>query len=371
MELKDKQYYQRDNRIVMTLDAGGTNLVFSALQGGEEIVTPVTLPCYPSDLKRCLNQIENGFTEIFNRVQSDIYAISFAFPGPADYLNGIIGDLPNFPAFRGGIALGPYLQERFQIPVYINNDGNLFALGEYCFGFLPTINQALREAQSSKRFCNLLGLTLGTGFGCGIICNGRMNIGDNANGGEIWLMRNGVNPQLCNEGGVGRDKLKHYYTEYSGTDFSDVPEPHILSRIASGKAPGSRKAAVRAFDTLGRVLGDAIANAVTLIDGLIVIGGGLSGAHQLFMPAVMREVNGTIGNFDGSLFPRLAFKVFYLEEPDQFNTFIQGKVKTIPIPQSSATVTYDALPRTGIGISKLGVSKAVALGAYIFALSQA
>ncbi len=57
-------------------------------------------------------------------------AISFAFPGPADYIHGIIGDLPNFPAFRGGIALGPYLEERFGMPVFINNDGNLFAYGE-------------------------------------------------------------------------------------------------------------------------------------------------------------------------------------------------------------------------------------------------
>ena len=58
-------------------------------------------------------------------------AISFAFPGPADYPNGIIGGyLPNFPSFREGVALGPFLEYKFGIPVFINNDGDLFAYGE-------------------------------------------------------------------------------------------------------------------------------------------------------------------------------------------------------------------------------------------------
>ena len=81
-------------------------------------------------------------------------AISFAFPGPADYKNGIIGDLPNFPAFRGGIALGPYLEEKFKIPVFINNDGNLFAYGEALAGALPAINEKLAAAGSPKRYKN-------------------------------------------------------------------------------------------------------------------------------------------------------------------------------------------------------------------------
>lgn len=52
----------------------------------------------------------------------------FRFPGPADYPNGIIGGwLPNFPSFRDGVALGPFLQEKFGVPVFINNDGDLFA----------------------------------------------------------------------------------------------------------------------------------------------------------------------------------------------------------------------------------------------------
>lgn len=159
--------YEHDERIVMTLDAGGTNFVFSAIQGCREIVEPICLPAASDDLERCLSVLVEGFLEVEKRLPKLPVAISFAFPGPADYEHGIIGDLPNFPAFRGGVALGPYLREQFGIPVFINNDGNLFAYGEALAGTLPEVNKRLKEAGSSKVYKNLLGITLGTGFGAG------------------------------------------------------------------------------------------------------------------------------------------------------------------------------------------------------------
>ena len=112
-----------DKRIVMTLDAGGTNFVFSAIRDNEEIVRPITLPAVVDDIELCLQTLLDGFRRVQAALSEKAVAISFAFPGPADYVHGIIGDLPNFPAFRGGVALGPYLQEQFQIPVYINKNG--------------------------------------------------------------------------------------------------------------------------------------------------------------------------------------------------------------------------------------------------------
>lgn len=182
--------YSNDNRIVMTLDAGGTNLVFSAIRGGDEIVTPITLPSCACDLDHCLGQLATGFTRIREQLPEPPVAISFAFPGPADYPAGIIGNLPNFPSFRGGVALGPYLEDQFNIPVFINNDGDLFAYGEALTGALPEINNRLEKAGSIKRYKNLLGVTLGTGFGAGVVIDGNLLMGDNAAGGDIWCFRN-------------------------------------------------------------------------------------------------------------------------------------------------------------------------------------
>ena len=79
-----------DKRVVMTLDAGGTNLVFSAMRGMEEVAEPVRLPAYGDDLERSLEAMTTGFRQVMAQLPEAPVAISFAFPGPADYPNGII-----------------------------------------------------------------------------------------------------------------------------------------------------------------------------------------------------------------------------------------------------------------------------------------
>ncbi|MDR3628112.1 MAG: ROK family protein, partial [Ignavibacteriaceae bacterium] len=172
--------YNSDERIVMTLDAGGTNFVFSAIQGCKQIVDEIRLDSNAHNLDLCMANLIEGFIRVRSVLPREPVAISFAFPGPADYPNGIIGDLPNLPAFRGGIALGPMLHKRFGLPVFINNDGDLYAYGEAIAGFLPAINSLLEKAGNTKRYNNLLGLTLGTGFGAGIVSKGELYLGDNS-----------------------------------------------------------------------------------------------------------------------------------------------------------------------------------------------
>ena len=95
--------YSHDNRTVITLDAGGTNFVFGAMRANEFIVEPITVSSNAHDLDKCLATMVDGFRQIIDRLDVKPFAISFAFPGPADYPNGIIGGyLPNFPSFRDG-----------------------------------------------------------------------------------------------------------------------------------------------------------------------------------------------------------------------------------------------------------------------------
>ena len=133
--------YKNDSRVVLTLDAGGTNMVFGAMKGEEYILDPITLPSNANNLDLCLETMVTGFKSVINLLgEVKPVAISFAFPGPADYAHGIIGGfLPNFPSFRDGVALGPYLKDVFGIPVYINNDGDLYAFGEALGGALPSV----------------------------------------------------------------------------------------------------------------------------------------------------------------------------------------------------------------------------------------
>jgi glucokinase len=183
--------YADDSRFVLTLDAGGTNFVFSDLQGMRSIADTITLPINGNNLEKCLQGIVDGFSELQAGLTCKPSAISFAFPGPADYPKGIIGDLGNLPGFRGGVALGPMLQEKFGIPVFINNDGDLFAYGEAIAGLLPWVNGMLKNAGSPKKYYNLFGITIGTGLGGGLVINNSLFTGDNSAGAEVWLLRDG------------------------------------------------------------------------------------------------------------------------------------------------------------------------------------
>jgi glucokinase len=368
MQLDNKAAYKTDKRVVLTLDAGGTSLTFSALRGGDEICEAVVLPSIVTELDACLEQLVRGFRKIQNQIREEVSAISFAFPGPADYKLGIIGDLPNLHIFRGGVALGPFLSEVFGLPVFINNDGNLFALGEYVFGFLPDTNDRIRMYGGTKRFENLIGLTLGTGFGCGIVCGAQLLLGDNSNAAEIWLMRNKINNDLCTDASIGKDKLRNFYAEKTGIDIDDVPAPDVLYRIAKVQAPGDTEAACKAFVEMGYVIGDAIANVACLIDGLVVIGGGISAAAELFMPTIMEELNGQIGHLYDVQLPRMPFRAYYLEDDAAVKVFSKGDQRVITVPQSSKRISYDSLPRIGVGLSTLGVGRATAMGAYVYAV---
>lgn len=361
--------YNNDIRVVLTLDAGGTNFVFSAIQANNDIVTPIVLDSHANDLNECLNTIISGFQKVKAQLKVEPSAISFAFPGPADYPNGIIGDLPNLPAFRGGIALGPMLKEIFGLPVFINNDGDLFAYGEAIAGFLPYVNSKLEQAGSPKRYRNLFGVTLGTGFGAGIVRNDDLFIGDNSCAGEIWLLRNKLNPKTNAEEGACIRAVQRVYTQQTKIEFTQAPSPKDIYEIGQGSIPGNKQAAQTAYATLGESVGDSLSNAITLIDGLIVIGGGVAGAHQLFMPSLISEMNGTFETPAGEKFTRLALKSYNLEDEKEMAQFLTGDKKEIKVPLSGKTVVYDPFKRIGVGISKLGTSKAIAIGAYSFALN--
>jgi glucokinase len=362
--------YQSDKRVVLTLDAGGTNFVFSAIRSNEEIVDPVVLPAETQVLARSLETIVSGFRQVMEKLDEKPVAISFAFPGPADYPNGIIDNVGNLPAFAGGVALGPYLEEQFGMPVFINNDGDLFVYGEAIAGLLPKVNALLEEAGSPKRYNTLFGITLGTGFGGGLVHKGELFIGDNSNATEVWLMRNKMRPDCIAEEGASIRAVQGAYALNVGINSAEAPTPREIADIARGSEPGDRAAAKAAFNELGEVVGDVLASCTTLFDGLVVIGGGISLAHEMFMPALIDEMQGHMKKYDGTETDRLVQMVFNLEEDEQVLEFLAGQAKEIAVPGSGRKISYDPLKRIGIGVSSLGTSRAVSIGAYAFALHE-
>lgn len=359
-----------DKRIVLTLDAGGTNFVFTAIQANKEITDPIRLSPDTKNLEKCIGTIEEGFKAVMVEIKEKPVAISFAFPGPGDYTTGVIGDLNNLPAFRGGVPLGPILRSRFNLPVFINNDGDLYAYGEALSGFLPYVNQLLRDRGIAKQYHNLMGFTLGTGFGGGLVVNEKLISGDNSAAGEVWLFRNRVNPSTNAEEGISIRAVKRVYAEQTGTDYTLAPEPKDVFEIALGKQSGNVNAAKEAFRQLGTVLGDVIGNLITVFDGAVVIGGGLSGAMSLILPAMQTELESKYTNYNGQTYPRLVQKVFNLNDQKMQAKFLDWKEIDLEVPGTNEIIKYSQESRIPVGISQIGTSRAISLGAYAFALNS-
>jgi len=359
-----------EHRTILSLDAGGTNFIFTAIRDFKEVITPFRRPAYSDDLEKCLATVMEGFKEVQSMLPEKASAISFAFPGPADYKKGVIGNLPNFKAFKGGVPLGPMLEDTFGIPVYIDNDGDFFAYGEALAGYLPELNRKLKEAGSHKQFYNLIGLTLGTGFGGGIVLRDILLEGDSSLGTEVHLTLNVLHSGWNAEESVSTRAIQRVYAEQSGQPVCSDLMPKDIADIARGKREGKKKAAIESFRQFGAGLGNSICNVLVLIDGIVVLGGGITASWDLFAPAMFAAINKPYKDPWGNPTPRLSVKVYNLEDESVFEEFAAGGEKELVVPGSNRKIWYDDSPRTGIGVSKLGASKSIALGAYAYALQQ-
>lgn len=351
-----------NRRIIFSLDAGGTNLVFSAIEGGRVLDQTLTLPSQSDSLETFFLKLKEGFSGLEKKLGVHAAALSFCFPGPADYEAGIIGKLENMPFFTDGIPLARMLENAFKIPVFINNDGDLFALGEALGGLLPQINQ-----QSSKQYKNLLGVTLGTGFGGGIVMDHKLFSGDNSAASEINRFSNFMNPDQSIEEVVSIRGIKKLYGDFAGISFEKTPNPYEIFQIGMGTLAGNKDAAVQAWNIFGDVLGNALANAATLTDSCVAIGGGISGAHPLFMAVAIKHMNGTFKRADGQVLSRMESAAYNWENEAERKEFLKDETIRVKVPFSDQTQSYQPKKKIAVGVSKLGTSKAVALGAYVYA----
>jgi glucokinase len=193
-------------------------------------------------------------------------------------------------------------------------------------------------------------------------------VGDNGAGGDIWCFRNKKYPSLIAEESVSIRAVKRVYRELSGEKRELTPKD--IFDIAEGKATGDAAAARRSFEELGEVAGETLASAVTLIDGVIVVGGGLAGASKYILPSIVKELNSTLQMTDGTTVPHIQMKAYNLDDETAWNEFAHGEEVEITVPDSGETVHYDPLKRIGVMSTKEATSHSIAMGAYFYALSK-
>jgi glucokinase len=163
------------------VDIGGTKISAGLVENGRILMTK-TVPT-PQQGKA---SVIDALTELVKVLwQDDVIGIGMGVPGMVDTHNGIVYDVQNIPLFQQ-VPLKSALEKVFHVPVAVNNDANCFALGAKNFG-------------KGTEFHNLVGLTLGTGLGGGIVVHDRLHEGMGCGAGEFGFVpyRDGILEHYC------------------------------------------------------------------------------------------------------------------------------------------------------------------------------
>ncbi len=252
-----QKYFSPDKLSVIGVDVGGTKTSAGWIVDNK-LVQSCTLPTPAGEGKeRVLNTIIKTIKAL--DVQ-DFSGIGVGIPGLVDTKNGIVYDVQNIPALTS-MALKEELEAEFFRPVEINNDANCFALGS-------------KNYDTGQPFENLIGLTLGTGLGGGLILNGKLYEGVGTGAGEFGFLpyKDGI--------------LEHYC---SGQFFQR--QYGITGKEVSQRAMDGDLKALEMFLEYGSHLGEAIKMIVhTFAPEAVMLGGSISADFRLFEKSMWETI---------------------------------------------------------------------------------
>ena len=275
---------------VVGVDLGGTKIstALSDLEG--KIINQTTIPTDAhEDEVPVLNRIINSIEKVVNDSAvsyEDIKGIGIGSPGPLDAKQGIIITTPNLP-FKNFNLVKP-ISEKFGVPVFLDNDANVAAIGEFMFG-------------AGKGAENIVFFTVSTGVGGGAILNGKVYRGHTSNALEIGHMTVAPHGPRCNCGNVGCVEATSSGTaiakrahealstkvETSLRKYENVTSYEVFVEAAAGDP-----VAKDIIDDAMNYLGIAVANAVSIFDPeYVIIGGGVSKAGDVVFDTVRKVVN--------------------------------------------------------------------------------
>lgn len=235
------------------VDLGGTNMRVGLIDGAT-LVNKVIEPCPSKGTEdEVLNQLKRQIAQLMS---PEVTSIGIGVPSVVDSVQGIVYNVANIPSWKE-VHLKEQLEREFGIPVAVNNDANCFALGVWKYG----------EGKGTK---DMVGLTMGTGIGSGIIINGELYNGVNTGAGEIGSL-------------PFKDADYEFYC--SSRFFSEL---HGDTGANFGKRAQEGDAeAVAVWKEFGGNVGELIkAVLFTYAPEAIIIGGGIACAFPLFETAM-------------------------------------------------------------------------------------
>ncbi|WP_205780382.1 ROK family protein [Flagellimonas oceanensis] len=274
---------EKQEKMVVGVDVGGTKIKAGRILGGEVIQSSF------SKVDKNASQ-DNSLSTLFNTIEEvmtdEVEAIGIGVPAVVDPDFGIVYDVQNIPSWRK-VPLKDLAQKNFNVPVYLNNDANCFALGEKFFG-------------KAKSYDNCVALSLGTGLGMGILIDGKLYNGVLCGAGEVGMLpyRNGI------------------LEEYAGSFFFENEYGESAKELYD-KALQGNAMVLSAFNQYGVHLGEAIRAILYLFaPESIILGGSISNAYAFFKDALQEVLD--------SFAYQKQLKKFKLETSDLVDSPILG-----------------------------------------------
>lgn len=274
-------------KLVFAADLGGTHLRVALIDQAGKIHSQVKRETPKGTKPDCVvDALVNGARELSSAQAGDVVAASVVVPGTVDKENSLVVQAPNLPALDH-FGLKRALEERFQLPVLLENDANAAAVGETWLG-------AARGAR------NVICITLGTGVGGGIILDGKLWRGTDGSAGELGHTSvDPFNGPQCKCGNTGclemfasataivrmtREALNRF-------PKTILPDQCLTAGRVYDAAKEGDELAVEIFKTVGQYLGVGLANMINLLGPeVIVIGGGVANAWDLLEPQMREQI---------------------------------------------------------------------------------
>ncbi len=278
---------------VIGIDVGGTNLRGALVTTDGKIINRMKIA---SDADKGIDAVIDNLVRLIKSIGGGekVSAVGFGIPGIIDFKAGIITQAPNICNVNN-YPIRENLRARLgdAIPVIIENDANCAAVGEWWMG-------------AAKDVGSLVMITLGTGVGGGIVLDGKLWRGADGMGGEVGHMTIYPGGPKCNCGNFGclevyssatgirrmvRETLSDPDTKTAIRELVNDEDPGRMPEVVMKAALEGDRAALGIWEQFGTALGIGMASLVNILNvEMIVIGGGVSQAWEMFIDRALAEL---------------------------------------------------------------------------------
>lgn len=245
------------DKCLIGIDLGATNIRVARIDHGAIAELESEHIVKTDEADELIQQIE---TLVGKVITQGVQGIGFGVPSVVDVEKGIVYDVQNIPSWKE-VPLKAIFEDRFSLPVSVNNDANCFVLGEKYFG-------------AGREYSSIVGLVLGSGFGGGLFLDGKLYCGRHCGAGEVGML-------------PYKDSIFEHYC--SGMFFER--EFSISGDEVFRLASDGQEEALIMYEAFGVHLGNALKAVMYAYDPeIIIFGGSISAAYSYFKEPMLNTL---------------------------------------------------------------------------------